>query len=150
MYKSIARRRVHRTFAALGRGDWQEGIAGVAEDVHHVFPGDHALGGERHSREAFGRWLERLYRLIPELRFEVHAVAVRGWPWDMRVAVQWTDFGRTADGEPYRNDGAHWIRLKNGKATEIQAYLDTQSLARSCERMAAAGIEEAGAAPITS
>jgi ketosteroid isomerase-like protein len=150
MYKTIARRKVQGTFDALGRGDWEAALADVADDVHHVFPGEHALGGERHSKEAMGRWFERLYRLIPDLRFEVHAVAVRGWPWDMWVAVQWTDFGRNADGVAYENEGAHWIRLQRGKARYIHAYLDTQSLAASCERMAAAGIEEAAAAPITS
>jgi ketosteroid isomerase-like protein len=150
MYKTIARRRVRNTFEALGRGDWQTATKDVADDVHHAFPGAHPLGGERHSKEAFVRWLERLYRLVPELRFEVKNVAVRGWPWDMWVAVQWRDFGKTADGQPYENEGAHWIRLRNGKARHIQAYLDTQSFARSCERMAAAGIEEAAAAPITS
>jgi ketosteroid isomerase-like protein len=150
MYKTIARRRVTATFEALSRGRWQDTVGDLADDVHHVFPGEHALGGERHSRDGMERWLERLYRLIPELHFEVKSVAVRGWPWDMRVAVQWRDWGRTADGEAYENDGAHWMRLRRGKATEIHAYLDTQSLAESCERMAAAGIEEAAAPPITS
>ena len=56
----------------------------MADDVHHVFPGDNALGGERHSREAF----ERLYRLIPEIEFEVRDMAVRGWPWDTTIAVE--------------------------------------------------------------
>ncbi|HKG36189.1 MAG TPA: nuclear transport factor 2 family protein [Solirubrobacterales bacterium] len=149
MYKTIAKRKVTGVFDALGRGDWEAGLADAADDVHHVFPGDHALGGERHSKEAMGRWFERVYRLIPDLQFEVESVAVRGLPWDMRVAVKWRDFGRMADGEPYENHGAHWIRLQRGKAKSIRAYLDTQSLADSLERMRSAGIEEAGAAPIT-
>ena len=150
MYKTIARRKIEGVFDALGRGDWEAGLADVADDVHHVFPGDHALGGERHSREAMGRWFERVYRLIPDLNFEVESVAVRGLPWDMRVAVKWRDFGHTADGEAYENQGAHWIHLRAGKARQIRAYLDTQGLAGSLDRMRAAGNEEAGAPPITS
>jgi len=120
----------------------------MADDVHHVFPGDNALGGERHSRPAFERWFERLYRLIPEIEFEVHDVAVRGWPWDTAVAVEWTDRGRGADGTAYENEGAHWIRLRWGKAVAVHAYLDTERVSTLLETMAAAGIEEAAAAPI--
>ena len=124
-------------------------MADVAPDVHHVFPGDNAIGGERHSREAMERWFERLYRLIPEIEFEVKKVAVRGWPWDMIVAVEWSDRGKAADGVPYENEGAHWIRLRRGKATYIHAYLDTEAVTAVCDRLAAAGVEEAAAAPIT-
>jgi ketosteroid isomerase-like protein len=70
MYKAIARRKVRGLFEALSRGDWEAAMSDVAPDVHHVFPGDNAIGGERHSREAMERWFERLYRLIPEMRSE--------------------------------------------------------------------------------
>ena len=123
-------------------------MADVAPDVHHVFPGDNAIGGERHSREAMERWFERLYRLIPEIEFEVKKVAVRGWPWDMIVAVEWSDRGKAADGVPYENEGAHWIRLRRGKATYIHAFLDTEKVTEICDRMAASGVDEAGAEPI--
>jgi ketosteroid isomerase-like protein len=149
MYKAIARRKVRATFEALGRGDWEAAIEDVAPDVHHVFPGDNAIGGERHSKEAMGRWFERVHRLIPDLRFEVKQVAVRGWPWDMKVAVEWTDHGHASDGVPYYNEGAHWIRLRWGKATYIHAFLDTEKVTAICERLAAGGVEEASAEPIT-
>jgi ketosteroid isomerase-like protein len=149
MYKRIAERRVRKLFATLGEGDAEKPLADVAEDVHHVFPGSHTLGGERHSREGMRRWFERLYVLFPEIEFEVTSVAIKGPPWDMLVAVQWTDTGRCADGEPYDNQGAHWIRLRWGKAVQIRAYLDTEKVSRACDRMAAAGIPEATAAQIT-
>ncbi len=102
MYKAIARRKVTQLFDALGRGDWEAAMADVAPDVHHVFPGDNAIGGERHSREAMERWFARLYRLIPEIQFEVRKVSVRGWPWDMLVAVEWPTAGGPATGAPTR------------------------------------------------
>jgi ketosteroid isomerase-like protein len=149
MYKTIARRRARGVFEALSRGAYRETLKDIAEEVHHVFPGDHPLGGERHSRAAMERWFERLYRLFPEIEFEVKKVSVSGPPWDLRIAVEWADRGKAADGIPYENEGAHWIRIRRGKGTYVHAYLDTQKVADACERMAAAGIEEAAAPPIT-
>jgi len=149
IYQAVIKHKARGIFSALSRGEWQATTADVADDVHHVFPGANALGGERHSREALERWFERLYRLIPEIEFEVHDVAVRGQPWDTAVAVEWTDRGRAADGEPYENEGAHWIRLRWGKAVEIHGYLDTEKVTKITERLAAAGIEEAAAPPIS-
>jgi ketosteroid isomerase-like protein len=149
MYKTIATRRLRQVFASLGEADAEGALRGVADDVHHVFPGENAVGGERHSREGFHRWLERLFRLFPDLNFEVKQVSVRGWPWDMSISVEWRDWGSAADGVPYENEGAHWIRIRRGRAVYIHAYLDTETVTAACRRMAAAGIEEADAPPIT-
>jgi ketosteroid isomerase-like protein len=67
----------------------------------------------------------------------------------MAHAVEWSDAGEAADGVPYVNSGAHVIGLRWGKAVYIHGYLDTLPLVESCRRMAAAGIEEAGAPPIS-
>jgi ketosteroid isomerase-like protein len=149
MYKRIAAGRIQKVFGAIGERDYEAVLDGVAEDVHHLFPGNNALGGERHSRDAMMRWFERLGRLFPEIRFEIQRVAVKGPPWDMWIAVQWTDAGRAADDEPYDNRGAHWIRIRRGRAVHIQVYLDTDVVSASCERMAAAGIVEAASPQIT-
>jgi ketosteroid isomerase-like protein len=146
VYRALVSRRIRGVFESLNRHDPPMGDA--AEDVHHVFPGDHPLGGERHSREALGRWFERLFRLFPGSHFEVRRVAVRGWPWDTWAAVEWVDRVGPAVGEPYVNEGSHWIRIRWGRVIEIHAYLDTQKVADACREMAAGGIEEAAAAPI--
>ena len=149
IYKAIVKRRARDLFAALSRGDWKTATKDLADDVHHVFPGDNALGGERHSRESMERWFERLYRLIPEIQLEVHEVVVKGWPWDTAIAVEWTDRGRAADGQPFENEGTHWIRLRWGKGVSVHAYLDTEKVTAITERLAAAGIAEAAEPPIT-
>jgi ketosteroid isomerase-like protein len=150
MYKAIARRRSRAVFDALSRNDMDAVMRDVAEDVHHVFPGENAIGGERRGRDALQRWFDREQQLFGDVEFTVERISVKGPPWDMWVAIAWTNRGRTADGEPYANRGSHWIRLHRGKGTEILAYLDTERVTAACERMAAAGIEEAAAAPITS
>jgi ketosteroid isomerase-like protein len=148
LYRTIVKRKARGIFDALSRGDVEAVTADLADDVHHVFAGGNALGGERHSRAGFEEWLRRLYRLIPEIEFEVRDVAVRGWPWNTAVAIEWVDSGRAADGTPYVNQGSHWIRLRWGKAVEIHGYLDTEKVTRLLDEMAAAGIDEAAAAPV--
>jgi ketosteroid isomerase-like protein len=148
VYHAIVRRRIRGVFESLNRGDWRAPLADTAEDVHHVFPGDHALGGERHSRAALERWFERLFRLFPEPRFEVRRVAARGWPWRTWVAVEWIDHVSPVIGETYENRGAHWVNVRWGKVTAIHAYLDTQRIVEACRELAEQGVEEAAAAPI--
>jgi ketosteroid isomerase-like protein len=148
MYHAIVRRRSASMFELLSRGEWPKIVAQLANDVHHVFPGDHPLGGERHSREAVQAWFERLGRLYPGHDFEVHRVASRGWPWSTWVAIQWSARLKPQHGEPYMNHGAHWIHIEWGKVTSFHAYLDTQRIARSCAEMTAAGVDEAAATPI--
>ena len=148
MYHWIVRRRTVETFAQLSRGEWEAATAGLADDVWHVFPGRHPLGGERHTRAGVARWFERLDHLFPGHTFRVHRVASRGWPWDTWVAVQWSAELRPAVGEPYENHGSHWIRIRWGKVRSFHAYLDTQLIAEACEEMARAGVAEADAPPI--
>lgn len=148
MYHAIVRRRTRRIFEQLTDGEW-DAIAGqLAPDVHHVFPGDNALGGERWTRAAARDWFDRLGRLFPGHRFEVHRVMAGGWPWSTWVAIEWTAQLRPQVGEHYVNRGTHWVHIKWGKATAFHAYLDTQLIAAACQAMAARGVEEAAAAPI--
>jgi ketosteroid isomerase-like protein len=149
IYRLIVARLVRRAFEAVGSGDAEAATGDVDDDVHHIFPGDNALGGERHSKTAMIRWFQRLFYLIPELNFEVKKVAVRGWPWSTVVLVEWRDWGEARDGVPYENEGAHAIHMRWGKADYIHAYLDTEKVSAICERLARSGVEEASAPPIT-
>lgn len=137
-------------FAAIGRRDLDRVVGRLAPDVHHRFAGDHALGGERHDREAVRRWFERLFRLYPELTFRVGRVTAGGWPWALRITVEWVADATPLHGEPYRNVGAHVIRFDRGRVGHLHAYEDSQVVGRALQTMAAAGIAEAAAPPITS
>ena len=148
MYHAIVRRRVLGVFDQLSRGEWDPILAGLAADVHHVFPGEGPLGGERRSRDAVARWFDRLDRLFPRHDFDVHRVVSRGWPWDTWVAVEWSAQLGPQAGEAYGNDGAHWIHIAWGRVDAFHAYLDTERVTAACRGMAARGVEEAAAAPI--
>ena len=149
MYRAIVAGRIRKVFDAIGRRDIDYALKDASDDVHHIFPGDNALGGERHSKDAMRRWFERVLFLLPEIEFEVKKVAVRGWPWNTVVLVEWYDHGKARDGVPYENEGAHAIRLRWGKAEYIHAYLDTEKVTAVCDRLAGDGVEAAGAPPIT-
>ncbi|HXS46495.1 MAG TPA: nuclear transport factor 2 family protein [Solirubrobacterales bacterium] len=147
MYHAIVRRRATQVFDLLSR-DWRRTIDGLSPYVHHVFPGEHPLGGERHTRDAVVHWFERLDRLFPGHDFTTHRTVSRGWPWNTWVAVQWSAVLRPQAGEPYTNHGAHWLHIRWGKVIGIYAYLDSQRVAEACATMAQAGIPEAAAPPI--
>lgn len=121
----------------------------MAPDVHHVFPGDSPLGGERHTRDAAASWFGRLSRLFPGHRFQVHRIVLTGWPWSTLVAIEWTAQLRPQVGEPYLNHGTHGVHIKWGKATTFHAYLDTELITAACQEMSGRGVREAAAAPIT-
>jgi ketosteroid isomerase-like protein len=142
-------RNVRATFRRVGQRDYETLLEQTAPSVLHVFPGDHALGGTRHTRDALRRWFERLFLLFTELRFEIKEVAVRGWPWDATVMVQWENRGRACDGQPYANQGAHVLRLRWGRVIYLHEYLDSQRVAAVCRRLARQGVSEAAAEPLT-
>lgn len=149
MYHAIVRRRIRETFERqLSNGDHATLLAGMAPGVVHTFAGKHALGGTRRGRDAVAAWLKRLSRLYPSIAFHVEQLVVAGWPWRTFITVRWHDWGEAADGVPYENWGCHVLVVRWGRLASFTAYLDTQTLVASLERMAAAGIAEAGAAPI--
>ena len=145
MYKTIARRkaRVSSRRSAVATGD--AALADVADDVHHIFPGDNAVGGERHSREAMGRWFERLYRLIPDLNFEVKQRRRPRLAVGHAVAVEWRRPGQPPDGERLRSTRAPTGSAARGKATYIHALpRHREGDPGMRERLAAAGYRGSG------
>ena len=74
MYHAIAKRVALQNLLRVNLKDYAPILKGCSPDVRHRFGGHHALGGERHNREALGRWFERLGRLAPTLQLTVHDV----------------------------------------------------------------------------
>jgi ketosteroid isomerase-like protein len=148
VYHAIVEKKVRTVFVRLSKGDYEYALAGLGTTIEHRFAGEHSLGGTRTTAAGLRHWFERLLRLFPNLRFELHSIAASGWPWDTTIVVEWTDRATPADGKDYVNSGVHVIRMRWGKVVSIHAYLDTQVLIDALNRMAANGIEEAKAAPV--
>jgi ketosteroid isomerase-like protein len=93
------------------------------------------------------RWFERLDHLSPGTSSACTGWS-RGWPWSTWIVVQWSAELQPKIGEPYVNQGAHWLHLRGGKVVGLYAYLDSQLVAKACEAMAKAGVADATASPI--
>ena len=131
MYHSIVRSRVRALFDAVNRGDADPVLRLFARRFEHSFVGDHALGGVRTTLPATRGWYERLYRLLPDIRFDLRGVHVSG-----------------TDGVRTHNSGVHVLHLRWGHATKLIICPDTTGLKSTLERLAAAGNVEAEAPPI--
>jgi ketosteroid isomerase-like protein len=147
MFRAIVAHRVRTAWSHLARGDYDYVLGQLAPDFAHSFAGRHALGGERHSRATQRAWFERLFRLLPGAEFVVEDVLVRGWPWRTRAVVL-LRIRATVAGEPYQNEFVQTLDLRWGRITHIHNLEDTQKLAAALQRLAAAGTDEAEAAPI--
>jgi len=146
MYRTIVARRTRRVFDALNRADAGVLVAGLARQPQHVMDGAHCLAGARHRQESIEQWYARLFRLLPDLRFDVDAVVVAGPPWRTVVAVQWRDHALSGR---YSNRGVNIIRLRWGRVESVDIYCDTELMARTLDDLARRGTAEAAAAPIT-
>jgi ketosteroid isomerase-like protein len=150
MYHAIVKRIAVKNFERVNDHDYAALLKDCAPDVRHRFGGQHALGGERHDRDALNRWFQRLGRLAPTLNLGVRDVWVKGWPHNTTIIIRWTATQTLVDGSPYENHGVHVVRMRWGKVVEIDANEDSQIVAESLKTIAVHGISEALAAPIVS
>jgi ketosteroid isomerase-like protein len=148
MYRAIVARRVRTAWERLEKGDYEYVLDQFAPAFTHSFAGEHALGGERSSRDRQRAWFERLFRLLPGIEFRVEDVLVRGWPPRTR-AVALIGVRATVAGRPYENEVAQTIDLRWGRITAIHNLEDTQRLDSALKRLADTGLHEARAQPIT-
>lgn len=80
VYQMIVKKNVTSVFRRLNKGDYEFALSGVGRTIEHRFAGEHCLGGKRTSTGALRRWFQRLFRLFPNLGFEIHSIVASGWP----------------------------------------------------------------------
>jgi ketosteroid isomerase-like protein len=148
MYHTIVRQRVLKLFAAVNRGDAEPVLNAFAPRFEHIFLGDTALGGARRTLRSTRAWYERLYRLLPDITFDLRRVSVSGAPWNTVVVAEWRETNSGTDGVRTSAEGVHVLHLAWGRATRLIICPDTMKLRATLERLAAAGNAEALASPI--
>jgi ketosteroid isomerase-like protein len=149
MYHAFVRKRVRDLFDAVSRGDAEPVLRAFAGQFEHSFLGDTALGGSRRTLAATRQWYERLYRLLPDIQFELRQIWVSGGPWNTLVLVEWDETNSGTDGVRTTNRGVHVMHLKWGRATRLVICPDTVGLKLTLDRLATAGNTEALAVPVT-
>jgi ketosteroid isomerase-like protein len=149
MYHSIVEKRVRTLFSAVNRGDAEPVLRAFARDFEHSFLGEnHALSGSRHTLGSTRKWYERLYRLLPDIKFDVRRVWIAGSPVNTTVIAEWDETNSGTDGIRTSNSGIHFLHLRWGRATQLIICPDTVGLKATLDRLAIAGNSEAHAAPI--
>lgn len=148
IYRSIVEWQLRRAFDALNRGDHAPVLAAFGSPVEHVFFGDHALAGSRHSMSSIVPWYQRLKTVLPDLQFDIQSIAVRGLPWRTVALVEWADRFTLPNGTRRSNQGVHVLRLKWGKVVSLRIYCDTQGLAAVLRDIQTQGVADAGKPPI--
>jgi ketosteroid isomerase-like protein len=150
LYGNIVKKEIRKTFDHVNNHRWDEAVKAAAPHVYHRVSGAHALGGERHDKEALRRWFERLGRVFPSLRITVKNIWVEGPPWNTTVFAQWEATAKLLGGDSYANRGLHVFNLRWGKLYAVDEFFDSQEAARALAAQAAAGLKEAAAQPIVS
>ena len=150
MYHAIVKRIARKNFERVSQKDFDALLNDCVLDVRHRFGGSHALGGERHDREALRQWFGRLGRLGKHLTLTVDDVWVKGLPHDTTIIIRWSATDSLPDGSPYRNRGVHVVTMRWGKVVDIDAHEDAQAVAENLAKQAAMGVAEAEAPQIVS
>ncbi len=154
MYKLIVRARLRSLFARASKGDWQPIVDGLARTFRYEFVGISPLGGIRTKHTSMEAWFRRLMVLFPGARFDLRDVMVAGPPWNTRV-MTYFKFRALVPGQggsgqvPYENEVMQAMTLRWGRITEVLTLEDTQRFVNILPQLAAAGIAEADAAPIS-
>jgi len=131
MYAMIVERIVRRAFQSLNRGEIEPVVAQFHPEGVLRFPGKDGLEAECRGLAEVRAWFQRFRTLFPNLRFEIHEVAVHGLPWNTRVFTRFTDRIPFTDGSEVVNHGVQYLRLSWGRVREDVIYVDTQTVARA-------------------
>jgi SnoaL-like domain len=154
MYKMIVRSRLRRLYCGVGNGNWQPIVDNLADTFVYRFIGDTPLGGTRRTKSAMEAWWTRILTLCPGAELVPQRIVVEGWPWNTTV-MTYVHFNAMIPGPggkgrvPYQNEVMQLMTLRWGRITDILTIEDTQRFARILPDLAAAGIVEASAGPIS-
>ncbi|MGM3388254.1 nuclear transport factor 2 family protein [Stutzerimonas stutzeri] len=94
----------------------------LAPDMVWTIKGSGPSAGEYRGLDNF---VEQAIRpFASRLQTPVRPVSKQVWADGDHVVIQWDGAGVAKDGQPYSNSYAWIFEMRNGKATEVTAYLD--------------------------
>jgi ketosteroid isomerase-like protein len=151
IYHNYVKKLVRSNFKSIEEHRPEEIMSGISGiNFEHTFAGDNSLSGTRRDKESMLRWFKRVNNVLPELKFEITDIQVKGGPANTLVIARWTATCRLLTGEPYENKGVHLITIKWGKAVKVDVYENTKVVSHGLDVQFEAGIKEAKAPKIVS
>jgi len=151
IYHNYVKKLVRSNFKSIEEHRPEEIMSGISGiNFEHTFAGDNSLSGTRRDKESMLRWFKRVNTVLPELKFEITDIQVKGGPANTLVIARWTATCRLLNGEPYENKGVHLITIKWGKAVKFDVYENTKVVSHGLDVQFEAGIKEAKAPKIVS
>ena len=122
-------------FAAFGRGDFQQALSMVAEDVDwqspvtRTRPIEITWAAPRHSREEVMRFFQELSEKVQPEKFEIFGFIAQ----DDKVVVEGSNKGKIrSTGLNYEHDWVMVFTLRDGKIIRHRHYYDTADVASAC------------------
>jgi ketosteroid isomerase-like protein len=140
MYKLIVAHQVRGVWDALNKRDYEPVLKGFARRFRYEnVAADHALGGTFTTRAQMAEHFELLFKLLPDIRFTVEDVLVRGLPHRTSVIVDVKVAASLPDGSPYENRLVQHMDLRWGKVTGVRALIDNVRARDAIARLTEAG-----------
>ena len=151
IYHNYVKKLVRSNFKSIEEHRPEEVMSSISDvTLEHTFAGDNSLSGTRHDKESVLRWFKRVNTVLPDLKFEMTDIQVKGGLANTLVIARWTATCRLLNGEPYENKGVHLITIKWGKAVKFDVYENTKVVSHGLDVQFEAGIKEAKAPKIIS
>ena len=151
IYHNYVKKLVRSNFKSIEEHRPEEVMSSISDvTLEHTFAGDNSLSGTRHDKESVLRWFKRVNTVLPDLKFEMTDIQVKGGLANTLVIARWTATCRLLNGEPYENKGVHLITIKWGKAVKFDVYENTKVVSHGLDVQFEAGIKEAKAPKIVS
>jgi ketosteroid isomerase-like protein len=151
IYHNYVKKLVRSNFKSIEEHRPEEVMSSISDiNFEHTFAGDNSLSGTRHDKESVLRWFKRVNTVLPDLKFEMTDIQVKGGPAKTLVIARWTATCKLLNGEPYENKGVHLITIKWGKAVKFDVYENTKVVSHGLDVQFEAGIKEAKAPKIVS
>jgi uncharacterized protein len=121
-------------FAAIGSGNKQAVLALVAEDVEWIVPGeDWPLAGTHRGHAGLADVLQKASKEVEMTYPKPPEFVAQG----DRVLVVGIATGKIkATNKAFKDEWVFDFKVRGGKLTRIQEYIDTQALARASEMAA--------------
>jgi len=113
------------TWLAFWRGDIEEGVANMTDDIAWFTPGTNQFSGWKRGKDAIRAFRFGELDIFEELKREIIGLYGDG----DTVVMEALAVGRLRNGAPYENAGCVVWQIRDGKIHTVRQYVDTQKAA---------------------